>query len=124
MLYRARVLSSVDHPAQKFIYEGIASMRKDIKLVRLYALACAFIVISCHRFGSLTLHSFRYNKPELLRALFNNLHAANLASGPISYEDLLPYDQVFTLHSKDSNTSVNTIPAAPLPRGRGARGVH
>ena len=36
MLYRARVLSSVDHPAQKFIYEGIASLRKDIKLVRLY----------------------------------------------------------------------------------------
>lgn len=69
VLYRARVLSSVDHPAQKFIYEGIASLRKDIKLVRLY------------------------NKPELLRALFNNLHAANLASGPISYEDLLPYDQ-------------------------------
>ncbi len=97
MLYRARVLSSVDHPAQKFIYEGIASLRKDIKLVRLYALACAFIVISClpKRFDSLTLHAFRYNKPELLRALFNNLHAANLASGPISYEDLLPYDQVF-----------------------------
>jgi hypothetical protein len=35
-----------------------------------------------------------YNKPELLRTLFNNLHDANLASGPISYEDLLPYDQV------------------------------
>jgi hypothetical protein len=36
VLFRARVLSSVDHPPQKFVYEGIASLRKDIKLVQLY----------------------------------------------------------------------------------------
>lgn len=69
VLFRAHVLSSLEHPVEKFVFEDIASLRKDIKFVRLY------------------------NKPELLRALFNNLNAANLATGPISYESLLPFDQ-------------------------------
>jgi len=34
-----------------------------------------------------------YNKPELVRSLFNNLNAFHLESGRINYQDLLPYDQ-------------------------------
>lgn len=35
----------------------------------------------------------RYNKPELLTALFGELRAAGLSRGALSYRQLLPFDQ-------------------------------
>jgi len=34
-----------------------------------------------------------YNKPELVKSIHNNLLAAGIATGPLVYEQLLPYDQ-------------------------------
>jgi len=35
-----------------------------------------------------------YHKPEILVSLFNNLREIGKSTGPLSYTDLLPYDQV------------------------------
>lgn len=64
------MLSTPEIDVEKLLYTDIAYLEKDIKLMKLY------------------------NKPELVRSLFNNLKAAHLSSGPITYQDLLPYDQV------------------------------
>jgi len=73
ILYQSKVLTSSDverlNPVSKALHPRFANLEKDIKVMKLY------------------------NKPELLRSLFNNLNAVHLASGPINYQDLLPYDQ-------------------------------
>ena len=69
-LFQSKVLSTSDIDVGNLLQPGIAYLEKDIKLMKLY------------------------NKPELVRSLYNNLKAAHLSSGPIPYTDLLPYDQV------------------------------
>jgi len=69
ILYQAKVISSTDFPLQNLIASSIAELETDIHAVRLY------------------------NKPELVKYLRNNLIANNMASGPLKYTDLLPYDQ-------------------------------
>jgi len=73
VLYQSKVLTSTDverlGSLSSALHPRFAQLEKDIKVMKLY------------------------NKPELLRSLFNNLNANHLESGPINYQDLLPYDQ-------------------------------
>jgi cyclopropane fatty-acyl-phospholipid synthase-like methyltransferase/ABC-type nitrate/sulfonate/bicarbonate transport system substrate-binding protein len=69
VLYQGKIINSAAVNVGSLLYAPLASLHKDIQHVKLY------------------------NKPELLRGLYNNLKAAGLTSGPITYDELLPYDQ-------------------------------
>eukprot|EP01121_Diplochlamys_sp_Union-15-3_P017639 TRINITY_DN6248_c0_g1_i1.p1 TRINITY_DN6248_c0_g1~~TRINITY_DN6248_c0_g1_i1.p1 ORF type:complete len:568 (-),score=83.11 TRINITY_DN6248_c0_g1_i1:63-1766(-) len=68
-LYQAKILETNEFDFNKFIDPRIARLKKDIQFVKLY------------------------NKPELIKAIRNNLKANGIAKGPLNYEQLLPYDQ-------------------------------
>ncbi|CAF4759574.1 unnamed protein product, partial [Rotaria sp. Silwood2] len=64
------------------------------------------------RFTKLTvdIKSMRlYNKPELLITLRNNLRVAGISKGPISYIDLLPYDQNHYYGTQVLDLAVNEL---------------
>ncbi|CAF0870934.1 unnamed protein product [Rotaria sp. Silwood1] len=69
----------------KFIDTSFAKLTVDIKSMRLY------------------------NKPELLITLRNNLRVVGLSKGPISYTDLLPFDQNHYYGTEVLDLAVNEL---------------
>eukprot|EP01120_Amphizonella_sp_Union-15-10_P012362 TRINITY_DN5475_c0_g1_i1.p1 TRINITY_DN5475_c0_g1~~TRINITY_DN5475_c0_g1_i1.p1 ORF type:complete len:571 (+),score=91.23 TRINITY_DN5475_c0_g1_i1:42-1754(+) len=69
VLFQAQVLKSNSYDLNKLIDPRVASLLKDIKYIKLY------------------------NQPELVKYLHNSLHSAGLATGSVTYDQLLPFDQ-------------------------------
>jgi len=68
-LFQSKVTDVKDFPISSLISSHLAEVETDIKHMKLYS------------------------KPELLKYLRNSLIAIGKASGPLSFMDLLPYDQ-------------------------------
>lgn len=69
VLYQTKAISKNDYDIELLIAPQLAEVETDIKHMKLYS------------------------KPEIIKFLRNSLIAIGKTEGPLSYEDLLPYDQ-------------------------------
>jgi len=98
LLAESSIIPSSDVPLKNFYDPRFVDLQIDIKAMKL-------CVIGGDRKPKLDLTNvwmLRYNKPELVVRTYNELRAAGLAKGKLSFKDLIPLDQVHHYHGTEA----------------------